>query len=128
MNTDWYRKNFKKITEELNGIIEKAEVNNYNNTVPVKKDREKIREIIFDFIKKNKRIVYGGTAINYWLCKKDKEKTKWAKILQELEENADDHARQGLSPEEEKGYKNYKSLIENLRRIHIGEVDHYGKE
>lgn len=60
--------------------------------------------------------------------KKDKEKTKWAKILQELEENADDHAQQGLSPEEEKGYKNYKRLIENLRRIHIGEVDHYGKE
>ena len=75
MNTDWYRKNFKKITEELDEIIEKAEVNNYNNAVPVKKDREKIREIIFDFIKKNKRIVYGGTAINYWLCKKDKEKT-----------------------------------------------------
>ena len=40
MNTDWYRKNFKKITEELDGIIEKAEVNNYNNAVPVKKDRE----------------------------------------------------------------------------------------
>ncbi len=59
---------------------------------------------------------------------KDKEKTKWAKILQELEDNADQLAQQGLTPEEEKGYKNYKRLINNLKRIHVQGEDQHGQE
>tara|TARA_Y100001938_G_scaffold41023_1_gene56695 strand:+ start:253 stop:492 length:240 start_codon:yes stop_codon:yes gene_type:complete len=60
--------------------------------------------------------------------KKDKEKTKWAKILQELEDNADQLAQEGLTPEEEKGYKNYKRLINNLKRIHVQGEDQNGQE
>ena len=59
---------------------------------------------------------------------KEREKTKWAKILQELEDNADQLAQEGLTPEEEKGYKNYKRLINNLKRIHVHGEDQNGQE
>ena len=66
----WYSDNIEKIKNNLNDIISKSEAMNYNLVKPDRKIKESIRKIIFDFIRKNKRLIYGGTAIDFWLRKK----------------------------------------------------------
>lgn len=75
MNSNWHKNNFKKVLNGLDELIEKAEIQNYDLTIPDKKTRKEIREIIFDFVKKNKRIIFGGTAIDFWICKRDSKKS-----------------------------------------------------
>ena len=51
--------------------------------------------------------------------REEKEKTRWANILQELEEKADETASEGLTPEEQVGYEKYKRFLSKLRERHV---------
>ena len=64
-------KRIEKIREKLDDIILKAQKRNIRFDIPDIVDRMKIRETIQDFIKDKKRIIYGGTAIDFWLKKKN---------------------------------------------------------
>ena len=64
-------KRIEKIRQKLDDIILKAQKRNIRFAIPDIVDRMKIRETIQDFIKDKKRIIYGGTAIDFWLKKKN---------------------------------------------------------
>lgn len=64
-------KRIEKIREKLDDIILKAQKRNVRFSVPELDERIKIRSIITDFIRDKKRLIYGGTAIEYWLKKKN---------------------------------------------------------
>ena len=64
-------KRIEKIREKLDDIILKAQKRNIRFAIPEIVDRMKIRETIKDFVKDKKRIIYGGSAIDFWLKKKN---------------------------------------------------------
>lgn len=51
--------------------------------------------------------------------KEKKEKTRWANILQELEEKADKVAGEGLTPEEQVGYEKYKRFLNKMKEHYV---------
>jgi hypothetical protein len=51
--------------------------------------------------------------------RKEKEKRRWANMLQELEEKADEAASEGLTPEEQVGYEKYKRFLNKMREHHV---------
>ena len=66
-------KRYKEIQENIEKVIEKAEINKCKLDIPIYRDKKVILDIILDYAKKNKRIIYGGYAQDYWLKKKTKK-------------------------------------------------------
>jgi hypothetical protein len=64
-------KNIDAINNELDNIIEKANEIKLNNYEPKISECFSIRNDIIKFIKSNKRIIYGGTAMNELIKNKD---------------------------------------------------------
>ncbi len=65
MNSNkWLDKSHEEIQRKLKQIVKKAQKRNVRFVIPNLEERNEIRSIIFDYIKKNNRVIYGGTAIN----------------------------------------------------------------
>jgi len=69
----WNKQRNETITKKIKEIMNNAEIQNHTIITPTSKMRKDIRFLILDFIKENKRIVYGGTAINHWITLKNKK-------------------------------------------------------
>jgi hypothetical protein len=72
-NDKWIETNHALIKEKLKNVVKKAQKKNVRFVIPMLEERIKIRNIIFDYIRKNNRVIYGGTAINMWIQKKNPE-------------------------------------------------------
>ena len=69
----WLEDSHLKIKEKLKEIVKKAEKRNVRFVIPTLEERIEIRKIIMDYIKKHNRLIYGGTAINQLIKKKNKK-------------------------------------------------------
>ena len=69
----WLEDSHGKIKEKLKEIVKKAEKRNVRFVIPTLEERIEIRKIIMDYVKRKNRIIYGGTAINKWIKKKNKK-------------------------------------------------------
>lgn len=78
---EWLEEAHLEIKSKLKDIVKKAEKRNVRFVIPTLEERNQIREIIFDYIKKKDRVIYGGTAINMWIEKKDKNDAIYDKEL-----------------------------------------------
>lgn len=82
MNSNkWLDKSHEEIQRKLKQIVKKAQKRNVRFVIPTLEERNEIRSIIFDYIKKNNRVIYGGTAINEWILKKNKDDAIYDKEL-----------------------------------------------
>ena len=64
-------KNIDAINNELDNIIEKVNVIKANNYEPTIKECFAIKKDIINYVKSNKRIIYGGTAWDELIKNKD---------------------------------------------------------
>ena len=60
--------------EKSNDIIKKSYIMSQNIIGPSLEDIKKIQKIIFEYIKNNNRIIYGGFSLNLYLIKFNKDK------------------------------------------------------
>ena len=63
----------KEVLDNINDIIKKNENLKKNKMLPKHDKIKSASKIVFDFIKKNNRIIYGGLAINEAIKIKNKE-------------------------------------------------------
>ena len=64
-------KNIDAINNELDNIIEKVNIIKANNYEPTIKECFAIKKDIINYVKSNKRIIYGGTAWDELIKNKD---------------------------------------------------------
>ena len=63
------------IKTKLKDIVKKAETRNVRFAIPTEEERREIRKIIMEYIRKNRRVIYGGTAIQKWIKKANPEES-----------------------------------------------------
>lgn len=74
------------IKSKLRDIVKRAEIRNVRFAIPDFEERKKIRAIVIDYIKRRKRVIFGGTAIEKWVKKSnEKDSIYSSEVLGDIE-------------------------------------------
>ena len=74
------------IKSKLKDIVKKAEIRNVRFAIPTFEERKEIRTIITEYIRKKRRVIFGGTAIEKWVKKANQKESIYAsEVLGDIE-------------------------------------------